>query len=255
MSATGVAVEKLKAKEKEKVIQEAVKVLKQTREILNFLAQNKIDKAKALLNKVCKEIDILVEKYKLTKIPVDISIEEYIGVNDLNLAKVLNKQIKLYVNKNDFVNARSYLEILRNEINIKTTYMPLSLYKEAVKLAKKFLDEGKVQATILALQSALGTLEQEIVIIPRPFLKAQLLIENAQKLYKEQPEKALKLLKQAKKDLELLKYLGYVKNEKEIKELQKMIEKLESSIKANASSTSGFFEKLKEKIEKLKKSF
>ncbi|HIC86675.1 MAG TPA: hypothetical protein EYP03_00110, partial [Aquificae bacterium] len=33
-SATGIAVEKLKAKEKEKVIQEAVKVLEQTREIL-----------------------------------------------------------------------------------------------------------------------------------------------------------------------------------------------------------------------------
>jgi len=254
-SATGIAVEKLKAKEKEKVIQEAVKVLEQTREILNLLAQNKINEAKALLDKVCKEMDALVEKYKLTKIPVDITIEEYIGVNDLNLAKVLNRQVKFYVNKNDFVSARNYLEVLRNEIDIKTTYMPLYLYREAVKLAKKFLDEGKVQAAVLALQSALGTLEQEVVIIPRPFLEAQLLIENAQKLYKEQPEKALKLLEQAKKDLELLKYLGYVTDEKEIKELLEMIEKLEKAIKTKASSTPGFFEKLKEKIGELKKSF
>ena len=86
MSATGVAVEKLKAKEKEKVIQEAVKVLKQTREILNFLAQNKIDKAEALLDKVCK---------KLTKISVSLfkKFQEF-GKEDVISLKNNNKNIK-----------------------------------------------------------------------------------------------------------------------------------------------------------------
>ena len=254
-SATGDAIKKLKSEERQKVIQEAVKVLEQTKEILNLLAQNKVNEAKSLLNEVCQKMDTLVEKYKLTKVPVDVSIEEYVGVSNINLAKVLNKRVKFYINKNDFVNARNYLEILRNEVDIRTTYMPLYLYRGAIKLAKKFLDEEKVQATILALQSALGTLEQEVVIIPRPFLEAQLLIETAQKLYKEQPEKAIKLLKQAKRDLELLKYLGYVSDEKEIKEPWEVIEELEKSIKAKASSTPGFFEKLKEKFEKLKRSF
>ncbi len=254
-NATGNAVKKLKTEEKQKVIQEAVKILEQTKELLDLLAQNKINQAKHLLDKICEKMDILIEKYKLTKLPVDISIEEYIGVSDLNLAKILNRQVKFYVNENNFVDARNYLQVLRNEVDIKTTYMPLYLYRDALKLAKKFLNQGKVQAAVLALQSALGTLEQEIVIIPRPFLEAQLLIENAQKLYKEQPEKAIKLLEQARKDLKLLIYLGYVKDEKEIKKFEEIIDKLEESIKAKSSSTSGFFEKLKEKIEKLKKLF
>ena len=85
-SATGVAVEKLKAKEKEKVIQEAVKVLKQTREILNFLAQNKIDKAEALLDKVYK---------KLTKISVSLFKKfQELGKEEVIILKNNNKNIK-----------------------------------------------------------------------------------------------------------------------------------------------------------------
>ncbi|NPB05810.1 MAG: YfdX family protein [Aquificae bacterium] len=250
--AGGEAVERLKAAELAKVVEKAAKVLRETQNAVLLLGQGKDEEALKLLKKVSKELEELIEEYGLVRLPVDVTFVEFDGVSDLETAKKLNAQVKELVKNNNFVDARFLLNLLRNEIDITTTYMPLALYKQAVDLAVKLLEEGKRDAALLALQSALGTLEIEVVVIPKPLLEAQLLVEKAEELYQVNPEEALKLLERAKYDVELTIALGYVSSEKDVEPLLEKIEKLMKAVKEHAETTGKQFEEVKKGLEQLR---
>jgi tetratricopeptide (TPR) repeat protein len=245
------ALNRLKLNEQAKLIEEAVKVIAETQQVLKLLAEKKTDEALKLLQKIDQQMAQLVQKYNLYRVPVDVTFVEFDGVNDLELAQRLNKAVKESVNANNFVTARQLLAVLRNEIDIQTTYMPLALYKEAVDLALNFLKQGKVKAAVYALESALGTLEVEVTIIPKPILEAQMLVTDAEKIYKTDPQGALKLLERAIYDIKLTVALGYLPNEKAAEPLLKKIETLMKAIKSN-TATAETFKGVKEELQKVK---
>ncbi len=247
-----------KAKENvERVIKKAVDVVAKTQQVLILLAHNKDKEALKLLEEVKKEMAELDKEYrgKLTRLPVDVTITDISGVNDIEKAKEIAKQVREAINKNDFVTARALLEVLKDEIDIQTAYLPIALYKQSVDLAYRLLKEGKKEAAVSALQVALGTIEVETTIIPKPIAEAQILIQEAKKAYQVDKDKALKLLKQAKYDIQLAKVLGYVPSDKEIKPLIDEIEKLEKAIKENSKSTEAKFKHLFESIDKAVKGY
>ncbi len=250
--ATKEALKNLRQEELAKIIKEAAEVVQLTRQALLLLAQNQVEKALSVLQKAQTLMAKLLKEYQVERVPVDVAIIEFNGVTDLKVAQKLNKQVKELVSKNDFVDARFILALLRDEIDITTTYMPLAAYAEAIKFAKQLLQANKVQAAILVLQSALNTLEVETVIVPKPILEAQMLVSYAKQLFRVKPDIATKLLERAKYDIELAKALGYVSSEKDIEPLIEEINALEEAIKNSSATTEEQFNQLEQNIQKFK---
>jgi hypothetical protein len=248
------ATREIKAHELQKIIKEAVDVVAGTNKVLYLLAHNQTEKAKKELKALKEKLNNLDKKYKgkLTRLPVDVVITEIRGVEDIKLASQLAKQAKKAVNNNDFVTGRFILNTLRDEIEIDTAYLPIALYKEAIDLAYKFLEEGKVKSAMNQLQIALGTIEIETTIIPRPLAIASLLVEDASKIYKKDPKTALALLDEAKRQIKLSKVLGYVRSDKEIEPLIKQIDELKTAIVKNLKGSKEKFGKLIKNIKETK---
>ena len=241
-SALSQAISQLKEQELAKVIQEAAAALQETQQALLLLQKGKVQEALQLLQKVQVTLEQLIQKYGLVKLPVDVQFIEFNGIEDLELAMKYNKQVKKLVAENDFVDARFLLALLRDEIDIVTTYLPLGLYKQAIDLAVKLLQAGQVDAAILAIQSALGTLEVETVVIPKPILEAQYLIAQAEKIYKVNPDLAMQLISRAEYDLRLSVALGYIRSLEDVKPLLEKLEELKKAIKAHAATVEEQFQ-------------
>ena len=246
------AVQELRTKELTKIIKDAATVLQETQTAYLLLQQGKTENALTLLQKVQKELQVLVNKYGLINLPADVSFIEFNGISDLKKAEQLNKEVKSFVAKNDFVDARLILALLRNEIDITTTYIPLKLYKEAIDLTVNLLQSGNKDAALLALQSALGTLIVETVIVPKPILEAQYLIEKAEAIYQVNSKAAVSFLERAEYDVKLTKALGYISSEKDIASLVEKIESLMKAIKEHAATTAEQFKEVKKAVEKAK---
>ena len=84
----------------------------------------------------------LEREYGLKSLPIDVEIEDISTVLDLKTAQEYNKRVKQLTAENDFVDARFILNLLRDEVDINTTYLPLDVYKKAIALATRLLEEG-----------------------------------------------------------------------------------------------------------------
>ena len=244
--------EKVKLEELKKIIQEAVEVYQKGNEVLFLLAHNKIDEAKKALKELKEKIANIEKNYKLQRLPIDAVITEISGVTDIKKAEKLAQEVREAVKENDFVKARFLLNALRDEIVVETAYLPIKLYKEAVELAEKFLNEGKVKNAISQMQVALSTVEIETTIIPKPIAIASLLVDDASKVYQKDPKKAITLLEEAKREIKLAKVLGYIKTEEEVKPLIEQIEKLEKAIKEKSATSEEKFKQLKKSLKETK---
>lgn len=246
--------QKVREQELQKIIKEAASIYAEGNRILFLLAHNKIDEAKKALKTLKERVDKLEKQYqgKMVRLPIDVVVNEVVGITDIKQAQKLAQQVKEAVKNNDFIQARILLNALRDEIIIETAYLPIGLYKQAIDLAYKFLEEGKVKNAISQLKIAMNTIEIDTTIIPEPIAIASLLVEDASKRFKNKPQQALKLLEEAKRQIKLAKVLGYVRNDKDIKPLIDQIEKLEKEVKAK-TGTKEKFKSLFENIEKLKR--
>ncbi len=247
--------QKVREQELQKIIKEAASIYAEGNRVLFLLTHDKIEEAKKALKALKERVDKLEKQYqgKMVRLPIDVVVNEVVGITDIEQAKKLAEEVKKAVKNNDFVKARILLNALRSEIVIETVYLPIGLYKQAIDLAYKFLEEGKVKNAISQLQVAMNTIEIDTTIIPEPIAIASLLVEDASKRFKDNPEQALKLLEEAKRQIKLAKVLGYVRNDKDIEPLIKQIEKLEKEVKAK-TGTKEKFKSLFESIEKFKES-
>lgn len=251
-SALKEAIGKLKKEELSKVIQDAAKAFQETNQALLLLQRGKTSEALTVLKRVDALLQKLINQYGLVKLPVDVQFVEFNGITDLQVAQEYNKRVKELVAQNNFVDARFLLALLRDEIDVITTYMPLDVYKQAIDLAVKMLEEGKTDAALLAIQSALGTLEVETVIVPKPILEAQLLVQKAQEVYKVNPAMAKQLVSRAEYDLKLAVALGYIRSEEDIKPLVEKLEELKKAITEHAANIGEKFQKAKEGMKEIR---
>jgi len=232
------------------LVKEAVLALKYTNDAVIYL--NKKDKKRALssLKKAIGELTIILNSPNAPYLlPVDMNIEasEYLGTIE-NIAKQITAaKVALSVNKIPV--ARDILNALKSEIDIHTINIPLATYPDAIKLAVKYINEGKISEAKDVLAMALNTLVNVDTIIPIPILKAQELVRVASKSNKKD---ALKYLDEAKRQLKIAELLGYTSTSNTTYEmLKKEINKIESKIKGNKNTTS-IFEDLKQKLEEFK---
>ncbi len=242
----------VQAKEIEKVIQEALKAYQESQEVILLLAQGKVKEAKKKMEDIKKKLSHLQSQYKgkMDLLPISVVIAEIEGVDDIKLAKNILKQAKEACEKNDIPTARDLLEALRNEIQIQTHYLPLDVYTKAVDLAYQLLEKGDVKNALNALNVAISSIEIEEVIIPKPIAEALLLIDDAKRRFKNNPESAKKLLEEAKRKIKLAQALGYVRTEDEIKPIIKEIGKLEEKIEKETAKKV-LFESLEKKVKEM----
>ncbi len=242
-----------KAQKNNQLITEAIDAIRNTQDALIYLNGKETKKAKESLKKAIGDLtDVLNRPNPPYLLPVDLNIEAYQFVGDISTIKKAVLQAKILVEENKLPEAREILNNLRDEIVINTTNLPLATYPAALKLAIKYINEGKIKDAKDVLNMALSTLVQINTIIPIPLVKAQALITQASRIVHKDPKQALKYLDEAKHQLTLAEALGYTsKSATTYKMLKKSIKHIENEIKAH-HKTSTLFERLIEKIKEFK---
>ena len=242
-----------KAQQNNQLITEAIDAIRNTQDALIYLNGKEAKKAKESLKKAIADLsDVLNRPNPPYLLPVDLNIEAYQFAGNIDTIKKAVYEAKILVEENKLPEAREILNNLRDEIDIKTTNLPLATYPAALNLAIKYINEGKIKNAKDVLNMALSTLVQINTIIPIPLIKAQALITQASKIVKKDSKQALKYLDEAKHQLILAEALGYTsKSATTYKMLKKSIEHIENEIKAH-HKTGGLFEKLIEKIKEFK---
>ncbi len=250
------AVEKEKKKAadiKKELNQKAIKAIADTYKVLDLLNQKKSKEALDLLKKVIGELEVILAANKNVSL---IPINSYTVVVDTDLTpkQIAEKitEVKTKLNHGDVQGARILLDTLQSEIDIVIENLPLATYPDAMKLASKYIIDGKVDEAKSVLQIALNSMVVKKIVIPIPLVRASDLIAEASKVAKTDKEQALKYLNEAKRQLELAKILGYGKDQPKVyKDLQERIDSIKKEIKGK-NKAAKMFEELLKKLKEFK---
>jgi len=235
------------------VIQGAVDAVALTHKVLLDLSKNDKDSAMKDLESAIGKLEVVLSAEKAPKfLPVKASMRSIEYVGDVDEIKKVVKSVKDLLDDGKVQEARVLLNTLRSEIDVISLNLPVGSYPDALKLAAKYLHDNKVQEAKATLLTALGTLVEDVVVIPIPIVKADALIHSASEIAKKDKKQALKHLEQAQKELEKAKVLGYTsKSDVTYKALEEVIKKTEKEIKGK-NKAEKLFEDLINKIKSFK---
>jgi len=148
--------------------------------------------------------------------------------------------------------ARALLAPLQDDMVTLTTYLPMTSYPDAIKLATKMLIEGKKDAASATLATALSTIVNEVSVIPLSLIRVESMMLAASKLDKEkEKDKALILLSAAEEQLKVATALGYTtKNTKLYEDLSDQITALKKEV-TGGNVVERLYTKLKTSIKTL----
>jgi len=228
----GVETAKREARNNNPLIKEAVKAVAYTREALFALHLGNQQEGIKALQQAILQLNVLLNTPNAPYLlPVDVQIQVVQFIGDREDIARLAQRGKELVNRGLFPKARQILDSLRSEIVIKTINLPLSSYPPAIQLAIRYLNKGKVEEARDILGMVLTTLVEVDRLIPIPLIKAQTLVEGAERLSKTNRKEALIFLREAKRELERARLLGYTsKTPIGYKKLEQEITRLETGL-------------------------
>ncbi|NPA93914.1 MAG: YfdX family protein [Thermodesulfobacteria bacterium] len=247
--------EKKKAEDiKKELNKKAVEAVANTYKVLELLNQNKSKEALDLLKNVIGELEVVLAANKEVAL---VPINTYTVVVDTEMdAKQIAaalKDVKRLLNEGDVQAARRLLNTLQSEIDIVTENLPLATYPDAMKLASKYIVDGKIEQAKSVISIALNSMVVKTIVIPLPLVRASDLIAEASKVAKKDKEQALKYLDEAEKQLNIAKILGYGKGDPEVyKDFEKRIEAIKKEIKGK-NKAEKMFEEILQKLKEFKK--
>ncbi len=233
------------------LINEAINAIRYTQDALIYLNNSKIKKAKTSLKKAVGELAVVLNSPNAPYLlPVDVQINAYQFIGNVNKIKTSVKKVKTLLNHNEIPQAREILNSLKSEIDIKTVNLPLATYPAALNLAIKYINEGKIKEAKDVLNMAVSTLVEVDSIIPIPLVKAHALVVESAKIIKKDKKEALKYLDEARHQLIIAQALGYTStSDTTYNILKNKITNLEKEISKGHKTTSLFsdlIQKLKE---------
>jgi len=185
-----------------------------------------------------------------------IPIAASVSINELvttpALVEVQTELAKDFLDDSKVQAARALLSPLQDDMTTVTTYLPMTTYPDAIKLATKMLIDGKKDAATAILATALSTLVDEVSVVPLSLLRVEAMILAASELDKEKDkDKVLVLLAAAEEQLQVATALGYTsKNGELYKDLSDQIAALEKEAKGG-NVVERLYSKLKTSIKKL----
>ncbi len=235
---------------------QALSILGETQNVLDYYTKDKTKEAKEELAKLIGELEILITKDPdLALIPVSETYEINDAQIDIPVAYKITEAAEEAMEDGYYQVAKRLLGSLTSELNVKTTYLPLATYPDAMRLAAALLDEGKKDESAAILLKALNTLVVKQVDLPLPVLRAEEYINlGADAMSGEDKDKkdvAMSYLDNAAYQLELAQAMGYGKKDKEYKELADALDELRQMLKDD-KETKGKFDALSEKIKSFK---
>ncbi len=237
-----------------KLIQEAIASLDFTQEALENLSKNDVKKAKENIEKALGKLEVILsaeDAPKLLPIESAVAVHEYIGTND-DINKAVD-EVKVLLKKGKVQAARLLLNTLQSEIDVTVVSLPLVSYPDALKLAAKYLHDGKTNKAQGILQIALSTFDTTVDVIPLPLLKASdLIIASSDLSAQGEKEKALRYLKSARDELKIAETLGYVsRSDNSYEVLYDTIKAVKKEIEGK-NRAEKLFNSLKEKLKDFK---
>jgi tetratricopeptide (TPR) repeat protein len=237
-----------------KLIKEAINSLQYTHEAL--VALDKKDKATAekKIEKALGKLEVILAAKDAPKfLPIDSSVTmvEYVGTKK-DVEKSVDA-VKDLLSDNKIQLARTLLNSLQSEIDIKITSLPLVTYPDALRLAAKYLHENQINKAKSVLEVALSTFDTTVTVIPVPLLKATDLINVSASLSKNgKKEEALKYLQAAEDELDVAEALGYVSHsDTTYKALHSAIKVVRKEIKGK-NKAEKLFDELKRELKDFK---
>ncbi len=239
---------------KQELNDKAIKAVADTYTVVELLNQKKPKEALDLLKKVIGEMEvILAANENVSLIPINsytVVVDTALGPEEV--LKTITEVTKK-LTQGDVQGARILLDTLQSEIDIVIENLPLATYPDAMKLASKYIIDGKVEEAKSVLQIALNSMVVKKIIIPIPLVRASDLIEEASKISKTHKEQALKYLDEAKRQLKLAKVLGYGNEDQKIyRDLQARIDSIKKEIEGK-NEAAKMFEELIKRLKEFKK--
>jgi ribosomal protein S20 len=246
------------AEEKRKqLLNDAQAALEDTRKALDALEHNNKDEALAALERVTGKLDLIVARepaLALAPVEVNTIVRDLYSQPD-TVRKAL-KQVKSDLDNGRVQQARALLSGLASEWDTQVLNIPLATYPVAIRQVAPLIDQGKIDEAKTALRLVLGTLVVQDHITPLPKLRAQMMLEEADKLTEktgrseEENKKLHDLLEDARHELQLGELLGYG-TPGDYKPLYVQLDELQKKTEGGKSGK-GFFDRIKESLRNLK---
>ncbi len=214
------------------------------------LEDSKDTAALLLLKNVFKELNTKHKEYlNDTFINYNTYSRIVIFKGTLEEAMKMNTSIKSLTVNEFYFKARRLLIDMKSEIQISTEKISYKTFLSAIYNAINLIEkENKPGEALFILKQAMTTIEIKDKIIPIPVLNAQYVVQEAEKIFERDNERALNLLTYAQYQLKLAKELGYCIENKEIKTINKHILDLKGVILCKGNKNSGLTEKLFKKV-------
>ncbi len=234
VSDIAVTKEKKKAEEfGQEFNQKAIKAVADTYKVATLLDEGKKEEALELLKSIIGELEVILAANKdIALIPVNsytIMVDTDMSPKEIS-ARI--NTVREMLDAGDIQGARILLDTLQSEIDITIENLPLATYPDAMKLASKYILNGRENEAKNVITVALHSMIVKKIIIPLPLVRATDLLDATSKIAKTDKQQALKYLAAAEENITIAKVLGYGKDDPSIyTDMQTRIEKIRKEIK------------------------
>lgn len=173
--------------------------------------EGKEKQAISLLQEATGKFDVaLAATPSLNLVPIDGEVSISALITTPELLKAETDVVIDLLRNHKIQTAQALLEPMKDEMVITNTFLPMGTYPNAIKLATKYLVEGKKQEALNTLDIALSTVVMEEAIVPLAIIRTESLLKEASSLDKNKDKaKAHELLDAAQEQLEIATLLGY----------------------------------------------
>ncbi len=244
-------------KHRETIVKDAVTALEQTKKAVEALEKKDKQAAIDALAVATGKLEVVVAREpEMANAPIDVRVEQFDLYATVDAIRKAVKSAEEFLEDGEVQQARMLISGLASEINIVVTSLPLKGYAEGLKTVAKLVDEDKFQEAKEALYELLSTTVITRHIIPLPILRAEELINKAEKLTEtegrsgEQNKELTALLDDAVTQIELAEALGYG-DKKEYKEFYRQIKEIRKRTEGGKFG-SGFLDELQDSLKKFK---
>ncbi len=263
------------------LLKDATSALDKTKEALKALDDGDSDAAlEALAVATGKLQSVVARDPDLALAPVDVQLVQRDLLGDVDAIRKVREEIEDLVDDGKLQQARPLMRDFASEIVVETTNLPLATYPDAILKATAQIDAGDVETAKRTLATALGTVVVTEETIALPVLRAQLLLDAAEKAHGEdegtaadtdaadsgstetesadeaaeaveaEPLSPGEYVEAARNQLKIAEALGYG-GEDDFEELHENLDELDDKIDAEQDS-GGIFDKIGDSFTRLK---
>jgi hypothetical protein len=236
-------------KRRESILNEATDALERTEQALKALEEKRIDDALADLAIATGKLDLIVARDpSLALAPTDVAVTyREIFASNADIKAVINAADKA-LGEGRVQDARHMLSKLGSEVVTTVTQLPLATYPDAIKDIVPLIDDGEIELAKQELETALGTVVLTDYVTPLPYLRAEQMLTQAEKLAEtsersdEQNEELASILSAVREELNLGELLGYG-TEGNYASLYEELDKIEGKT-SDGKHGKGFFDQM-----------